>query len=174
MNKFLPYILSLLVVSSSAFAELQASGFEGGDFAGWNTQGDGWSIYTKAASEGKKSAMVKVSKGEAAGLKAAAKQILGVDPGSVIKVEFDVAGKVKSGSSKLTASVICVDASGSVLREVKKSLSRPSTDFTQLKLPEMVVPSGTAEAYLMLVIELPKPASGNEWWRFDSVSIDVS
>ena len=117
--------------------------------------------------------MLKVSKGEAAGLKAAARLIPNTYAGSVIKVEFDVAGKVKTQSSKLTASVVCVDAAGQILREEKKTTTSPSSDFSRLSLPELIVPSGTAEAYLMWVVELPTAARGNEWWRFDNVRIEV-
>ena len=173
MSKILPYFMLVMALAAGARAARQESGFEQGDFSGWNTQGSGWSVYAKAASEGKKCAMVSVAKGEAAGLKAAAKPILGVEPGSVLKVELDVAGRTKTSSSSLTASVICVDAAGSALREVKKKVARPAEDFRTLKLPELVVPSGTAEAYLMLVVEVPAEARGHEWWRFDRVVFNV-
>ena len=72
MSKF--SVIPLLIWAGVMFADSAQirSSFEGGDFAGWNTQGDGWSIDEKAASTGVKSAMYTVSKGDAPGLKACA------------------------------------------------------------------------------------------------------
>lgn len=157
----------------SVHGALTESSFEAGDFTGWNAQGKGWTVTTKDASAGEKSAMCTVSKGEAAGIKACAKVISKADPGFVVNVSLDVAGKNKSKSSAAKISVICVDKSGSILSEVEKKVTAPSTKFKKVSVPEIIIPSGTAETYLMLMVEVTQPAKSAEWWRFDNVVIKV-
>ncbi|MDF7824851.1 hypothetical protein P4B35_12570 [Pontiellaceae bacterium B12227] len=168
-------VLALIAVGVASVGAAQVkSSFESGDFSGWNAQGKGWTVYSRAASDGEKSAMCSVSKGEPAGLKACAKLISKAEPGWVVKVDLDIAGKAKSQSSKAKVSVICIDAAGNILQEKEKVLSAPSTKFQKLSIPEVIVPSGTAETYLMLMVEVKKPAAkAAEWWRFDNVVIDV-
>ena len=158
---------------ASVGATQQKSSFEGGDFAGWNAQGKGWSVYGRAASDGSKSAMCSVSKGEAAGLKACAKVVSKAEPGWIVKVDLDIAGKTKTKSSKGKVSVICVDAAGTILAEVERVVFAPSTKFQKVSIPELIVPSGTTETYLMLMVEVQHEAKSSEWWRFDNVIIDV-
>ena len=159
-------------VASAGATQLKSS-FEAGDFTGWNAQGKGWSIYKRAASDGTKSAMCSVSRGEAAGLKACAKVISGAEPGWIVKVELDIAGKAKSKSSKAKISVICVDSSGTIISEVERVVSASSPKFKKLSIPELIVPSGTTETYLMLMVEVGQTAKSAEWWRFDNVIIVV-
>ncbi len=159
-------------VMFAASAQLRSS-FEGGDFSGWTTQGEGWSIYEKAASAGVKSAMCTVSKGDAPGLKACVMVIKKAEPGWVIKAELDVAGKVKSNSSKVSLAVLCIDEAGNTLQEVKKQITAPTAEFKKVILSELVIPTGTAEAYFMIVVEVSKEAKAKEWWRFDNVVIEL-
>lgn len=167
-------VLALLVAGTvSVYAKQTKSSFESGDFSGWNAQGKGWSVYAKAGSDGKKSAMCSVSKGEPVGLKACAKSINKADPGWIVKVDLDIAGKAKSQSSKAKVTVVCLDASGKILQEVEKVITVPLADFKKVSLPELIVPPGTVETYLMLMVEVKKTAKANEWWRFDNVVIDV-
>lgn len=149
------------------------SSFEGGSFAGWTTQGDGWSIYGRAASDGKKSAMCEVSKGENAGMKACIREIDKAAPGWIIKASLDLSGKAKTQSSKAKIVLMCIDAKGNTLRESKQEISAPSSGFKTVTIPEMAVPSGTVATYMMLVVEVPETARGNEYWRFDDVIISV-
>ncbi|MDF7808486.1 hypothetical protein P4E94_13625 [Pontiellaceae bacterium B12219] len=149
------------------------SSFEIGDFTGWSAQGSGWSIYGRAASDGNKSAMCEVSKGEAPGLKACAKLIDKAEPGWIVTADLDIAGKNKAGSSRAKISVVCLDAAGSILAEVEKVVSKPSTDFKKVVVPELLVPSGTKQTYLMLMVEVTEASKAKEWWRFDNISIVV-
>ncbi len=162
----------LACVLSSGAAQSKYS-FEVGDFAGWTVQGEAWSIYTKAASDGEKSAMCSISKGDAPGLKACARPVEKADAGWVVNAKLDICGKAKSNSSKATVVLMCVDEKGGTIREVKKEILVPASKFENVSLPEIVVPSGTVETYLMLVVEVTKPAGANEWWRFDNVVIEV-
>lgn len=148
-------------------------GFESGTFSGWNVQGEGWSVYAKAASEGEKSAMVAIQKNEPAGLKAAVRLVEKAEAGWVVQVRMDVAGKVRTNSSQFTVSLVCVDQEGGILREVEKKVAEPSTNFSRISLPELVVPSGTVETYLMIVVEVPDAAKSSEWWRFDNVVVEL-
>lgn len=155
------------------YATKTKSSFEAGDFSGWNAQGKGWTVYDRAASDGSKSAMCSVAKGEPVGLKACAKVISKAEPGFIVKVDLDVAGKVKSKSSEAKITLICLDKSGTILQEVEKKIAVPSTKFQKISVPELMVPSGTVQTYLMLMVEVKKPAKAAEWWRFDNVVIDV-
>ncbi len=165
----------LLVLASATLAESAQikSGFEFGDFTDWNIQGEGWSIYEKSASEGEKSAMCIVSKGEVPGLKACARIVNKTGPGWVVSAKLDVAGKIKSKSSKVNLALICIDAEGNTLREVKKQITTPLTKFQKVTLQELIIPSGTTEVYFMMVVEVIKTANSKEWWRFDNVVIDI-
>lgn len=165
---------ALCFVAVQCRAEKTKASFESGDFAGWDTQGKGWSVYDKDGSDGEKSAMCVVEKGEAPGLKALARKINNADVGWLIKVSFDIAGKAKDKSSKATVAVMFLDKEGRVIREVKKMVTEPNAKFQKFSLPETIVPSGTAETYLMLVVETVKPATAKEWWRFDNIGIGVS
>jgi hypothetical protein len=149
------------------------SSFETGDFTGWSAQGSGWSVYGRAASDGSKSAMCEVAKGEAPGLKACAKLIDKADPGWIVTANLDISGKNKSASSKAKISIVCLDAAGSILGEVEKVISSPSTDFKKVTVPELIVPSGTKQTYLMLMVEVTQSSKAKEWWRFDNVSVVV-
>jgi len=115
--------------------------------------------------------MCSVSKGEAPHLKACAHLIEKAEAGWVVKADLWIAGKNKSESSVFTASIVCIDSGGSILREVKKKLSKPDRAAQQLTLPEIIIPSGTAETYLMLVVEVTQEARGNEWWKFDDITV---
>lgn len=157
----------------NAGAEKIRSSFESGELTGWNSQGKGWSVYAKAGSDGEKSAMCIVEKGEEAGLKALAREIEKAEPGWMVKVDLAIAGRAKSQSSKASVVLMCVDKDGTPLREVKKEISKPETGFQRLSLPEVVVPSGTVETYLMLVVEVKQTSGAKEWWRFDNIVIDV-
>ena len=147
--------------------------FESGDFSGWKTDGQKWSVYGKSATDGKKSAMCVISKGTAPGLQACIVGIDKAEPGWIISAKLDVSGKVKSNSSKANLTLICVDAAGNTLREVKKTIVAPSTTFQTVVLEELDVPSGTAQAYLMIVVEVTQKSRAKEWWRFDNVVIEV-
>ncbi|WP_372797984.1 hypothetical protein [Pontiella sp.] len=149
------------------------SSFETGDFTGWNAQGAGWSVTDKGASDGRKSAQCAVARDEAPNVKACAKVISNAKPGFLIRVNLDVAGKNKHKSSSAKISVICVDKAGAILAEQEKKISAPQTEFGRVTVPELLVPSGTAEAYLMLMVEVATPARSAEWWRFDRVDISV-
>ncbi|VGO14576.1 hypothetical protein PDESU_03139 [Pontiella desulfatans] len=148
------------------------SSFESGDFTGWTIQGKGWSIYAKAASNGEKSAMCSIAKGDAPEMKACVRTIAKADAGWVVKGSVDVAGKIK-GNSKATVVLMCIDAEGKTLRESKKVITKPSATFQTITLSDFVVPSGTAETYLMLVVETIKTSTAKEWWRFDNVVVEV-
>ncbi|WP_322607230.1 hypothetical protein [Pontiella agarivorans] len=148
------------------------SSFETGDFTGWNVQGKGWTIYSRDASDGSKSALCTVSKGEPAGVMACAK-VVKAQPGFVVKVDLDLAGKARHNSSRVKISVICVDAGGGILQEVEKTVAVPSSDFHRISVPELIVPAKTAETYVMLMVEVTKTAKSTEWWRFDNVLIRV-
>ncbi len=165
----------VLLMANTVFAGTAPvkSSFEDGTFAGWNVQGGEWSIYTKAGSDGKKSAMCSISKGRAAGVLACARVIEKASPGWMVKVDLDVAGKAKYKNSKMNVSVMCIDADGNTIKEVKKQISTPSTSFQKVSLDELMIPSGTAETYLMIVVELADKSRGKEWWRFDNVVIQV-
>lgn len=168
------FVLALLVAgTATVYAKQTKSSFESGDFSGWNAQGTGWTVYTKAASDGKKSAMCSVSKGEPVGLKACAKSINKADPGWIVKVDLDISGKAKFQSSKAKVTVVCLSETGKILKEVEKVITVPTTEFKKVSLPELIVPPGTVETYLMLMVEVQKPAKAKEWWRFDNVVIDV-
>lgn len=169
---FMALFIAFFAVGLSTAAQTKSS-FEAGDFTGWNAQGSGWAVYSKAASEGKKSAMCSVAKNEQPNVKACAKVISKADPGFIVKVDLDVAGKAKHKSSTVKISVICVDAGGSILQEVEKKITTPSADFKRISVPELIVPSGTAETYLMMMVEVTKKAKSAEWWRFDNVVIQV-
>ena len=171
MEKIGMAVACLLVVACMAEATQVRSGFES-DFSGWTTQGNGWSITDKSVFEGKKAALCTIPKGDPAGLKACAFLVEKAAAGWVVKADFQVAGKTKDGSS-LTASLVCIDAQGNILREEKKTLTNPPNEFRALSLPEVIVPSGTAETYLMLVVELKEPARSKEWWLFDNVVIHI-
>lgn len=167
-------VLALLGAGvASAHAGQTKSSFESGDFTGWNAQGTGWSVYSKAGSDGKKSAMCSIAKKEPAGVKACAKPISNAEPGWIVKVDLDIAGKVKSQSSTAKVTVICLDATGKILKEVEKVISVPSEEFKKISLPELIVPSGTAQTYLMLMVEVKQTAKAKEWWRFDNIIINV-
>jgi hypothetical protein len=165
----------VLIIASVMFADSAQikSNFEAGDFSGWNTQGEGWSIYKKAASNGKNSAMCVVKKGEAAGLKACARIVEKAEPGWVVTARLDVSGKAKSRSSKSSFALMCIDADGNTIREVKKQVVAPATEFKTIVLEELIVPSGTKEVYFMMVVEIAQTAKSKEWWRFDNVIIEV-
>lgn len=160
-------------VAVSVGASQMKSSFESGDFSGWNAQGKGWSVYSKAASDGEKSAMCLVNKGESVGLKACAKTVSKAEPGFIVKVDLDVAGKAKARNSNAKVSVICVDRAGNILKEVEKKVSLATSKFIKVSVPELMVPSGTVETYLMLMVEVSQPSKGKEWWRFDNVVIQV-
>jgi hypothetical protein len=164
--------VALLGACSLAWSANIISSFEGGSFAGWTTQGDGWSVYGRAASDGKKSAMCSVSKGEA-GMKACVRMIDQAEPGWIIKANLDIAGKTKTKSSKAKVVIMCIDAKGNTLRESAKELTVAPAKFQSVSIPEIVIPSGTAATYMMLVVEIPEPARGNEYWRFDDVIINI-
>ncbi|MDF7801704.1 hypothetical protein P4C99_19660 [Pontiellaceae bacterium B1224] len=155
------------------YSEQTKSSFESGDFTGWNAQGAGWSVYSKAGSDGSKSAMCSIAKKEPAGLKACAKAISSAEPGWIVQVDLDIAGKVKSQSSTAKATVVCLDATGKILQEVEKVITVPSEEFKKVSLPELIVPSGTAQTYLMLMVEVKQTAKSKEWWRFDNIIINV-
>lgn len=157
----------------AAHAGQVKSSFETGDFTGWNAQGKGWTVTAKDAADGKKSAMCSVAKGDAPGLMACAKVIARAAPGFVVNVSLDVAGKNKSKSSSAKITVICVDAAGSILSETEKKITSPSAEFKKISVPEIIVPSGTAQTYLMLMVEVAQPAKSAEWWRFDNVVMSV-
>lgn len=161
-----------LFAAVCSFAQGKSS-FETGDFTGWNVQGKGWSIYTKDASDGSKSAMCTVPKGDPAGGVMACAKVIKAQPGFVIKVDLDLAGKAKKRSSRVKISVICVDAAGNILQEVEKKVAIPSSEFQKVSVPELIVPAKTAEAYVMLMVEVAKPVKSTEWWRFDNVVIQV-
>jgi len=165
-------MLSMTGVLLAESAQVKHS-FEKNDFSGWNMQGEGWSIYAKAASDGEKSAMCVIPKGTAPQLKACALQIKQAAPGWVLTARIDVSGKVKSKSSNLSFVVMCLDKDGNTLREERKKIIAPSKEFQKIALPEIVVPSGTVEAYLMVVVEVTQTTKGKDWWRFDNVVIDV-
>jgi len=169
-------IFAVVVFITALFstrAAVTTSSFESGDFSGWNAQGEGWAVNDTEASSGKKSAYCAISKGEAPGVKACAKVIPKASPGYVIKGSLDVAGKVKYNCSHVKISIICVDITGKILSEVEKKVNAPSPDFTKVTVPELIVPSGTAHAYIMLIVEVTQPAKSSEWWRFDNIVIQV-
>ncbi|QBG47241.1 hypothetical protein EGM51_07470 [Verrucomicrobia bacterium S94] len=160
------------LVAEGALAQGKSS-FETGDFTGWNVQGKGWSIYAKDASDGSKSAMCTVSKGEPAGGVMACAKVIKAQPGFVVKVDLDLVGKAKKRSSRVKISVICVDAAGNILQEVEKKVAVPPSEFQTVSVPELIVPAKTAETYVMLMVEVAKPVKSTEWWRFDNVRIQV-
>lgn len=172
-SRFSTVAAILLGSAVFAFSANIISSFEGGSFAGWTTQGNGWSVYGRAASDGKKSAMCQISKGEGAGMKACIRMIDQAEPGWIIKATLDISGKAKTKSSKAKVVLMCIDEKGNTLRESKKEIAVPPSDFQSYTIPEIVIPSGTAAAYMMLVIEVSETARGNEYWRFDDVIINV-
>lgn len=167
-------ILALMVAGvTTVYAAPTKSSFESGELTGWNAQGKGWAVYSKAGSDGKKSAMCSVSKGEPVGLKACAKSVSKAAPGWIVQVNLDIAGKARSESSKAKVTVVCLDATGQILQEVEKVITVPSAEFKKVSLPELIVPSGTVQTYVMLMVEVKQTSKANEWWRFDNVVIDV-
>ena len=167
-------VIALVLASGSlAWSAVIKSSFESGEFTDWTVQGEGWSVYGRAGSDGEKSAQCSVSKGEGPAMKACMRSIGKVMDGAVIKSRIDVYGKSKTKSSQVKIALMCVDAQGGILREVKKELTVPSSKFKRITLPEVIVPSGTVETYFMIVVEVPAAAKGNEWWRFDNIYINV-
>ncbi len=169
------YMLGLLLTLSVVRVESASIkySFESGDFSNWKTEGQKWSIYKRSATDGTKSAMCTLSKGSAPGVQACIVGIKDANPGWVLVAKLDVSGKVKSNSSKLNLTLICVDVAGNTLREVKKTIVAPSAEFQTVVLPELDVPSGTTEAYFMIGVEVTQPPSSKEWWRFDNVVLQV-
>lgn len=176
VNRLIKYSI-LLALSIAGVLTVSAtqtkSSFEGGDFSGWNAQGKGWAVYGRASSDGSKSAMCSISKGDPVGIKACAKSVSKAQPGFIVKVDLDIAGKSKAKYSKAKVSVICVDNTGQILQEVEKVISTPTGKFHKISIPELMVPSGTVETYLMLMVEVNQASRSSEWWRFDNVTIDV-
>jgi hypothetical protein len=174
ISKMLMAVALLIPFSMALVCSAQTkSSFEIGDFTGWSVQGSGWSVYGRSASDGNKSAMCEVSKGEAPGIKACAKLIDKAEPGWIVKAEVDISGKNKAGSSRAKISIVCLDAAGSILSETERVFSKPDTDFQKLIMPELLVPSGTKQTYLMLMVDVVDVSKAKEWWRFDNVSIVV-
>ena len=171
--KFGESLILVAVFACCAESAHGNTGFENGDFSGWTTQGSGWSITEKMVFEGEKAAMCSITKREPATLKACVLLVDKAKAGWVVKADLQVMGKARSKSSSMTASIVCIDSAGEVLRESKKTLSTAPKEYQRISLPEVIVPSGTEETYLMLVVELKDEAKGNEWWRFDDVVVQV-
>ena len=106
-------------------------------------------------------------------MKACIRLIDKAEPGWVLKASLDVSGKAKTNSSKVKIVLMCIDEKGNTLRESEKEITVPPAKFQSFTVPEIVIPSGTAAAYMMLVVEIPQTARGNEYWRFDDVIINV-
>lgn len=106
-------------------------------------------------------------------MKACIRVIEKAEPGWIIKASLDISGKAKSQSSMAKIVLMCIDEQGNTLRESKKEISSPQAKFQAVTVPEIVIPSGTAATYMMLVVEVTDVASGNEYWRFDDVIISV-
>jgi hypothetical protein len=154
---------------------LQNAGFETRDFTGWITSGKGWSIDKEMHSEGKRSALCTVEKGDAPETRACLQILRNIEPGRIVQVDLDVSGinVVQTPSSKASLAILCMDARGNVLKEYRANVIRPTTAFQPVKIDDAVVLPGTEQVCVMLVVEVYEKAANNDWWRFDNVRIAV-
>lgn len=174
-------ILSILLMagacSRAAEAEdlLSNPGFESRSFSGWITKGRGWKIDEKTFSEGAASALCMVEKGDPPGLRACLQSLSGIEAGRLVEVSVDFSGidVVKAVSSKACLAVLCMDDKGSVVKEYRSSVILPEPAFQTIAVDDAVILPGTAQVYVMLVVEVYQIAVDNDWWRFDNVRIRI-
>jgi hypothetical protein len=161
--------------SYAAEERLRNPGFETGDFSRWDTKGQGWSISDQAPSEGFRYAVCAVKTGEGRGLRVCMQKIGTVQEGKIVEVSLDVAATdvVRSPNSKACIAVLCTDSTGSVRKEYRSNIDRPSSKFQQVKIDDAVVLPGTANIYIMIVVEVYQTASDDDWWRFDNVTVRI-
>jgi hypothetical protein len=154
---------------------LRNPGFETGDFAGWDTRGQGWSISDQAPSKGLRYAVCAVKKGEARGSRVCMQKIGTVQEGKIVEVSLDVAATdvVRSPNSKACIAVLCTDSKGGVRKEYRSGIDRPSSAFEQVEIDDAIVLPGTAEIYIMIVVEVYQTALDDDWWRFDNVTVRI-
>ena len=177
MKSILMTLLTITSLSFSAFASkiMNNRGFESGDFAGWKTAGQGWEVSSNIASEGRMSAMCSVKKGETAEIRACIQKINNVFPGKRMRLSVDVMAiaVTKTPNSRGSIVILCTNAEGSVLKEYRHDLVRPKAQFQNVVIENAVVPEGTVETHLMLVVEGYQLAADGDWWRFDNVNIQI-
>lgn len=154
---------------------LTNASFESGDFSGWDTKGSGWSISEQSPSDGLRSAVCTVKKGDARALRVCMQKIGTVTQGKIVEVTLDVAATdvARSTNSKACIAVLCTDSKGAVRKEYRLNIDRPSTEFRQVIIDDAVVLSGTDNVYIMLVVEVFQPASDDDLWRFDNVKVMI-
>lgn len=162
-------------MSSPAQVMLQNPGFEAHDFSGWTTTGEGWSIDKKIFSQGEASALCRVKEGDAVGLRACLQTFSGIDPDRIIEVSLDVSAVdvYQTPNSKACLAILCMDEQGNVLKEYRSGVIIPRSTFQKLEIDDAVVLPETHQVYVMLVVEVYKTATDDDWWRFDDVRLQV-
>lgn len=173
--RFVLMVLMAALAGTASAKILENRGFESGDFAGWKTHGKGWKVQSKHSTEGMVAAQCAVMKGDEPGLRACAQLINHADIGKMISVSLDVSGIAVplTPNSESRIMIVCVDANGKMIKEYQESIDNPKTQFQSVKLENAVVPHGTVEIYLMLVVEVTKTAIDGDWWNFDNINIQI-
>lgn len=173
-------VLAILFFTGACFVctaegPLRNRGFETGDFSGWDTKGQGWSISDKSPSEGLRYAVCAVKKGEERGLRVCMQKIGPVPAGKIVEVSLDVAATdvARSPNSKACIAVLCTDAKGGVRKEYRSGIGRPSAQFRPVEIDDAVVLPGTTDVYIMMVVEVFQTALDDDWWRFDNVAVRI-
>jgi hypothetical protein len=168
-------VVAGLVGTASSVLALSNGDFETADFSGWNMRGKGWSIIEVKDRDGKRSAECAIVTGDEPELRAAIQLIPNADPGKIIEVSLDAAVTVvtKTPASTSYVTVMCTGSDGSVLKEYRKDFVRLKTTFRKMTLDNVVVPPGTVETYLMIVVEISEKAPGNSGWRFDNIQTKI-
>lgn len=162
-------------VAKPASYSCSNAGFESGDYTGWMTRGKGWSIDKKVFAEGTCSALCKVEKGDKPETRACLQELEGIDANRVVEVSLDVSGVnvAQVPHSKACLAILCMDASGNVLKEYRSGMVRPRSAFQQITIDDAVVLPGTERVYVMLVVEVFQTAGEKNLWRFDNVKIKL-
>ncbi len=168
-------IMAGLCAETSAEVQLRNAGFEQESFSGWAVRGDGWSIDKKTFSEGAASALCTVGKGDKPEIRACTQTFNGVVKDQIVEVSVDVAGVsvFQPANSKACLAVLCVDAGGNVLKEYRSNVIKPTASFQQVKIDDAIVLPQTEQVYVMLVVEVYRTATDQDWWRFDKVTVAI-
>ncbi len=168
-------MVSIICNTCSAGELLKNAGFETRDFSGWITSGRGWSIDKDMHSEGSRSALCTVAKGDSPETRACLQMLKGIEANRIVEVTLDISGinVVQTPNSKASLAILCMDAKGNVLKEYRSNVIKPTTAFQPVKIDDAVVLPGTAQVCVMLVVEVYEKAANNDWWRFDNVSIAI-
>ena len=154
---------------------LRNPGFESGDFSGWDTRGQGWSISDQASSRELRYAICAVKKGEKRGSRVCMQKIGKVQEGKIVEVSLDVAATdvARSPNSKACIAVLCTDSKGGVRKEYHSNIDRPPSKFQQVMIDDAVVLPGTADIYIMIVVEVYQTASDDDGWCFDNLTVRI-